>query len=58
MRLVSKKDGEILIEIEIPDDGFVLRNKKEKILFIEALNLLGSEMEYKNIGLIKNTGKA
>ena len=53
MELRVGEDGETKLSMTVPKDGLLLKNKNEKLLYLEALEILGSEMDYKNIGLIK-----
>ena len=55
MELRVGEDGETKLSMTVPKDGLLLKNKNEKLLYLEALELLGSEMDYKNIGLIKKS---
>jgi len=59
MELRTGEDGTIKLAIKIPKGGLKFKNKKETQLYIEVLELLGSEMDYLNIsGISKlNIGK-
>ena len=55
MELATNEDGETKLLLSLPKKGLQFQSPKEVRLFVEALNLLGAEMDYLNIGLIKKS---
>ena len=55
MELATGEDGETKLLLHLPKKGLQFQSPKEIRLFVDALNLLGSEMDHLNIGLIKKS---